>query len=332
MTDRAVEARVRILGPAELEVVGRPVPLPAPKERGLLVVLALRPGSAVSSHELADVLWGDAAPEKYRKSLQVLVSRVRRRIQDAGGPDGHDLLVTAGDAYLLRVAPDAVDAVRLEGLTREGRDALAAGRAVEAVAHLEEALALWRGDPVPEVAETPAGRAEAARLAEMRRSALEHLHEAELALGRHGDLVARLEVLVAAEPLHEQVWRQLMLALYRSGRQADALRAYQRARTTLVDELGIEPGPELRRLESAIVAQDPALDWVGGGGGADRGQRDGGSNAADGLGGLPPAPVVASSVVAPRSSCSTQRWKTPVTAWRCSYSMALTVREDQVAR
>ena len=260
--DALGDAHVRILGPAEFELGGALVHLPAPKERGLLVILALQPGSAVSSQALADVLWGAAAPEKYRKSLQVLVSRVRRRIQETGGPDGHDLVVTAGDAYLLRVPCAAVDACRFEQLSREGRDALGDGRAAEAASTLEQALAMWRGQPIPEVADTPGGRAEAARLAEMRRSALEHLHEAELALGHHGDLVARLEVLVAAEPLHETLWRQLMLALYRSGRQGDALRAYQRARVALVDELGIEPGAELRRLEAAVVAQDPALDWT----------------------------------------------------------------------
>lgn len=251
---------VRVLGPAELAIDGAPVDVRAPKERALLACLALRADRPVALHELAGALWGDPPPASFRKSLQVHVSRLRRRVEAAGLADGTELVATVDEGYRLALAADAVDLHRFESGLSAGRDALATGDAARAVDVLAAALDEWRSGPLPELADGTLGQGEGARLCEARAEATDLLVEAELALGRHDALVGRLEQLVGEEPLREQRWGLLMLALYRAGRQADALRAYQRARSFLVDELGIEPGAELRRLEAAIVAQDAELD------------------------------------------------------------------------
>lgn len=253
---------VRVLGPAELAIDGAPVDVRAPKERALLACLALRADRPVALHELAGALWGDPPPASFRKSLQVHVSRLRRRVEAAGLADGSELVATVDEGYRLALAPEAVDLHRFEAGLTAGRGALAGGDPAAAVDALVAALDEWRAGPLPELADGTLGQGEGARLCEARAEATDLLVEAELALGRHDALVGRLEQLVGEEPLREQRWGLLMLALYRAGRQADALRAYQRARSLLVDELGIEPGAELRRLEAAVVAQDPELDLV----------------------------------------------------------------------
>jgi predicted ATPase/DNA-binding SARP family transcriptional activator len=234
----------RILGPLEVEGAG---PLGGPLPRALLRTLLLSANRVVSVDRLIDAVWGEAAPEHARDALQVYVSHLRKAV-----PDGAARIRWEQGGYRITVAEDELDALRFERLVRQGRSLLASGEAAAAAAALEEALGLWRGPLDIE-------GADAASYEELRLSALEDRIDALLALGRHGELVAELEALVAEEPLRERLRHQLMLALYRSGRQADALAAYRGARTTLVDELGLEPSPELRELEAAILRQDPEL-------------------------------------------------------------------------
>jgi DNA-binding SARP family transcriptional activator len=243
----------RILGPLEVIEDGHRLPLGGRKQRALLAVLLLHPNEVVPADRLIDEVWGEGAPETVANALQVHVSRLRRAL-------GADAVVTQSPGYLLRVQRDALDAERFERLVREGRDALAAGDAVRASATLETALGLWRGRALVDFAYDSFAQAAIGRLEEFRVAALEDRLDADLALGRHLRLIAELEALVAEHPLRERPRGQLMLALYRSGRQAEALAAYQEARRVLVDELGIEPSRALHELEAAILNQDPALD------------------------------------------------------------------------
>ena len=236
-----------LLGPLAITVDGGPIELSGQKRRTLLAALLLRAGEVVPRDNLIDALWGEDPPDTARNTLQVYVSQVRKLL-----PDG--LLETTANGYRLAVEPDAVDVFEFDRLTQAGRSALTIGDAAGAVETLSRALELWRGPP------TEVPQAEAVRLEELRLTALEDRIDAELALGRHAQLVAELERLGAEHPLRERLRGQLMLALYRAGRQADALAVYQRARRTLVEELGIEPGESLRRLERAILEQDPSLN------------------------------------------------------------------------
>jgi len=251
----------RVLGPLEVEADGGPVVLGGPKERLLLALLLARPNRVVSVEALIQGLWGGHPPRSAGKTLQAHVVRLRRALEPgrARGAAG-EVLVTRQPGYLLRVAPGALDAARFEELTEAARRALADGAADAAGSMLREALGLWRGQAFEEFADTEFGAAEADRLADLRLVAVEDRIEADLRLRRHRELVAELEELVRDQPLRERLWAQLLLALYRSGRQADALLAYQRARSVLVEELGIDPGGELRRLQAAILVQDPGLD------------------------------------------------------------------------
>jgi DNA-binding SARP family transcriptional activator len=242
----------RVLGPVEAVVDGQPVPLPAAKPRALLAVLLLGRNRVVPVHELIAELWGDEPPDTAAKALQVYVSQLRKAI-------GAERVLTKPPGYALRVDDGELDLDRFERLVREGRDLLSAGDAKEAVQRLEQALELWRGPALAEFGAEPFGRDAGARLEESRLAALEQRIEADLALGRHARLVSELEELVARHPLRERLHGQLMLALYRSGRQAEALDVYRRTRETLVDELGIEPSPELQELERAILQQDRSL-------------------------------------------------------------------------
>jgi peptide/nickel transport system substrate-binding protein len=253
--------RYRVLGPLEVETDNGPVTLGGQKERLLLALLLARPNQVVPAEALVIGLWGEHPPPTAAKTLQSHVVRLRRVLEPgrARGAAGA-VLVTRDPGYLLRVAPGALDATRFEELTAAGRRALADGSAELAGSLLREALGLWRGRAFEGFLEVDVGAAESDRLAELRLVALEDHLEADLRLGRHRELVAELEGLVREQPLRERLWAQLLLALYRSGRQADALLAYQRARSVLVEELGIDPGAELRRLQTAILAQDPTLD------------------------------------------------------------------------
>jgi DNA-binding SARP family transcriptional activator len=253
--------RFWVLGPLQVEADDGPVALGGPKERLLLALLLARPNQVVSVEALIRGLWGEQRPATAAKTLQSHVKRLRRALEPgrARGAAG-EVLVTREPGYLLRVSPGGLDAAWFEELTAQARRALAEGQADAAASMLREALGLWRGEAFQEFLDTDLGAAESDRLAELRLAAVEDHIEADLRLGRHRELVAELEGLVRDQPLRERLWAQLLLALYRSGRQADALLAYQRARSVLVEELGIDPGAELRRLHAAILAQDPGLD------------------------------------------------------------------------
>jgi DNA-binding SARP family transcriptional activator len=243
----------RILGPLEALVDGKPVELGGPRQRALLGVLLTRAGLTVSRDAIVDALWGDDPPASATNVLQTYVSHLRKALPP-------DCLVTRSPGYALEVGADEVDLHRFECETEQGRGFLSEGNAELALVHFDEALALWRGPPLGGVGDVPFAAIEAARLEELRLAALEDRFDAILALGRHGQAVPEIEALVGRQPLRERPRAQLMLALYRSGRQSDALAAYREARTLLVDELGIEPGQALRDLNAAILRQDPALD------------------------------------------------------------------------
>ncbi len=243
----------RILGPLEAEENGRLLSLGGSKQRSLLALLLLHANEVVPRDRLIDALWGERAPETAVTALQGYVSGLRKAL-------GSERILTRVPGYLLQVEAEALDLGRFERLVREGRAALAAGDVHQASQKLSEALALWRGRPLADLDSTSFAHAESLRLEELRLSALEDKFEAELALGHHAEIVAELEALASQHPLRERLRGQLMLALYRCGRQADALEAYQDARRLLVGELGLEPGAALRSLEQAILNHDPALE------------------------------------------------------------------------
>jgi predicted ATPase/class 3 adenylate cyclase len=225
----------------------------AAKERAVLAILALRAGKAVAVTELIYGLWGETPPRSAVKTLQAYVSALRRNFLS-------ERIETVAGGYRLAIEPESVDVVVFEHILREASDALAGGDPRVAVTRVGQALQMWRGEPLGDLADHPAGTAEIARLVELRRGGEELSADARLAMGEHNAVIGDLEAAVAAEPLRERRWAQLMVALYRAGRQADALRAYQRLRGALADELGLEPSGETRSLEAAILAQDPALE------------------------------------------------------------------------
>jgi serine/threonine protein kinase len=245
----------RLLGPIEIADGGRPPPLGGPKQRLVLVHLLLRVNRLVTTDRLIDDVWGEEPPAAARSTLQVYVSHIRKAL-------GPGRLESRSGGYVLRADPMSVDAVRFEQLVNDGQ-ALVDNDPAAAVRILRDALGLWRGPVLDDLAHHASLRGEISRLEELRMSATEERMGAELELGRHRELVAELETLVELHPLRERLWERLMHALYRSGRQADALAAYQRARTLLADELGIDPSPKLQRLEEQILRQDPALEVHG---------------------------------------------------------------------
>jgi predicted ATPase/DNA-binding SARP family transcriptional activator len=245
---------LRILGPLEVRHDGRVVELGGPRGRALLAVLLVHRGEPVAADVLAQALWGDEAPPTAAKALQVSVSRLRRALGPAA-----ERLETAAGGYRLVVERDEVDADRFETGYERGRELLGAGHPAAAAAALRGALALWRGPPFADLRYEPWAQAEIQRLEELRAAGLEDRIEAELALGEHARMVAELEARIAEHPLRERLRAQLMLALYRSGRQAEALDVFRDVRTRLDSDLGLEPGPELRALERAILTHDPSL-------------------------------------------------------------------------
>jgi DNA-binding SARP family transcriptional activator len=239
----------RLLGPLEVAEQDRLLDLGALKQRSLLALLLLHANEVVAVERLIDELWGESPPATVGKSVHVYVSRLRKQLGDGR-------LLTRPPGYLLRIEPAELDLARFERLVA---DAASADPAT-AARRLREALALWRGPPLADLAYEPFAQSQITRLNELRLHALEQRIEAELAEGRHAALVGELEALVAEHPLSERMRGQLMRALYRSGRQADALAAYRAARAALVEELGIEPGRELRELQQAVLRQDAKLD------------------------------------------------------------------------
>jgi predicted ATPase/predicted negative regulator of RcsB-dependent stress response len=247
--------RVGLLG--ELEVhddAGRAVPITGAKLRALLAVLALQAGRPVPTDQLVDALWGDDPPPAVRNGLQGLTSKLRRSLGSS------EMVTMRGGGYALELPPEAGDVHRYEQLVAEARAAASGGEVATALALLSEAESLWRGEPLSDFTYEDFASLAIGRLSELRLSAVEERLELDLAAGRHLAAIGELEVLVRAHPLRERPRALLMLALYRAGRQADALQVFQDARRQLADELGLDPGPELRQLESAILAQDPSLD------------------------------------------------------------------------
>ena len=237
---------INLLGPVEVVTDHGQVELGAPKPRALLAMLALEAGSTVSAEHLIDGLWGDAPPATANKLVQLYVSQLRKAMAPFGE---NGLIATHGAGYELRVGRDHVDAARFERLLAQGA--------------AREALGLWRGPALADVAKEPFAALEVRRLEELRTAALEVALDQDLEAGRHREVLPELDALLAKEPLRERLHGQRMLALYRSGRQAEALEAYRQTRATLVEQIGVEPGPDLRRLHEAILRQDPSLDLPG---------------------------------------------------------------------
>ena len=235
----------RLLGPLEVRNAGRSLALGGRKQRTLLAILLLHANEAVSDDVLSEGLWGERRPKTAPTALQIHVANLRKLLPA-------DRLERRAPGYLLRVEPEELDLVRFERRCAEAR-----GREPEeAAAALVEALALWRGRPLADFAYDAFARGEIARLEELRLGAIEQRIEADLALGRHAELVCELEALVGEHPLRERLREQQILALYRCRRQAEALEAYRQARRVLVEELGIEPSSALKELEQAILSQD----------------------------------------------------------------------------
>ena len=232
---------LQLLGPVEARLGDRTVALGARKQRALLAMLGLEANRTVSAERLAQGLWGDEPPSSAPKMVQLYVSQLRRVLDGNGAT-----IVTHGRDYELQIPAEAVDVARFERLMEQSRP--------------REALVLWRGDALADVADEPFAAAEIRRLDEQRVHAHELAIEADLDAGRHADVIGELATLVAEQPLRERLHGQRMLALYRSGRQSEALDAYQQARGALVEQVGVEPGAELQRLQNAILAHDPALD------------------------------------------------------------------------
>lgn len=281
----------RLLGPLEVLRSGRSLVVGGGKRRSLLAILLLHSNEVVSAERLIDELWGERPPPTAAKSVHVYVSQLRKEL----GPDiaraNGSRLVTRSGGYELRVGPDDVDVARFERALSEAESAVEGGEPAKAASALRAALALWRGPALADFTYEPFAQGEIARLEELRLVALEGRVEADLVLGRHAQVVGELEALVREHPLRERVRGQLMLALYRCGRQAAALEVYRDGRRRMVEELGLEPGPALRALQEKILDQSADLDAT--------------ATAAGTRGGTPQAePAVAGRAVAGR-----RRWR-----------------------
>jgi predicted ATPase/DNA-binding SARP family transcriptional activator len=250
----------RILGSLEVAAHGQPVALPGSRERAVLVLLLLSANRVVPAERLVADLWDGKAQKAAAGALRVFVSRLRKAFREGGGDA---VVITKPPGYLVQIERAALDAARFEDLLAEGRIYAARSDHEGAAVRLRQALALWRGPALADVADVPVARAEAARLEEVRMAALEERVEADLGCGRHAEVVPELDHLIKAHPLRERLWGQRMVALYRSGRQADALRVYQELRRLLAEELGLEPSLEVARLENAILRQAPELQAPG---------------------------------------------------------------------
>ncbi|HKR51051.1 MAG TPA: AfsR/SARP family transcriptional regulator [Pseudonocardiaceae bacterium] len=250
-----------ILGSLQVLVDQRRIDVSSAKERLTLAMLVVHANEMVSVDRLIEVLWGGEPPASAANTLQTYIFRLRRVLEPGRTGWAKDgLICTRGQSYMLATEPDAIDAVRFERLVHAGRDALP-DNPERAADLLRQGLALWRGDPLPEFSFELFAQAEIARLTKLRIAALEDRFEADLALGRHAALCGELSQAVLEQPLRERLWSQLIRALYRCRRQADALAAYARLREQLAELLSIDPSPELVRLHEAVLAQRPELDW-----------------------------------------------------------------------
>src|SRR5437588_1417854 len=246
----------RILGPLEVVEGGNPVALGTLKERLVLAVLLLHTNEFVSRERLIDDLWGEAPPPTARKAVNVYLSQLRKALSR----DGIDPITTGSGAYRLHVEAEDLDAGRMQVLVANARELAATGELENAAERFREALSLWRGPTLAGLPLESLGRDEVAQLDELRVATLVDRIDCDLALGRHEQVLGELNVRVREHPLRERLRAQQMLALYRAGRQVDALAAYAEARRTLVDDLGIEPSEALQRLQQAILRHDPALE------------------------------------------------------------------------
>jgi SARP family transcriptional regulator, regulator of embCAB operon len=257
-----VSLEFRLLGRVEVHRDGQPVDVGGPKQRAVLASLLLRAGRVVSVEQVIDDLWPEQPPARAAATVQVFVSQLRRALEpERSRGVAATILVTASPGYLLEIEPDAVDAHAFADLVVRGREALRAGNPERAAQLLLRAEGMLRGPALADVPVTPFVRAAAARLSELHLGAVEDRIDAELTLGRHAALVAELEQWVGRHPLRERLRAQLMLGLYRCGRQVEALATYRETRRVLHDELGLEPGAQLRELEQAVLRQDPSLAW-----------------------------------------------------------------------
>jgi DNA-binding SARP family transcriptional activator len=247
----------RILGPLEVAVNGTPIALGPAKQRAVFGILLLHANEVVPTERLIDEVWGETPPPTAPKLVQGYVSQLRRALELAGG-DG--MLRTRAPGYSAVLDSDELDAVRFTELVSHAREQAESGAVEDAAATYKAALALWRGPVLADVAYESHACTAAERLTELRLAALAERSDCELACGRHAQLIGELESLTTEHPLHERFWEQLMLALYRSGRQSEALGAYHHARRVLVEQVGLTPGPRLQRLERAIFAHDVSLD------------------------------------------------------------------------
>jgi YVTN family beta-propeller protein len=248
---------IRLLGPVEVHFGEHMLDIGGPKQRALLAVLALSANKAVPREVLIDRLWPDRPPDGAQHTLDVYASRLRKALE----VDGAEPIVLArSGAYLLRIPVESIDVSRFERLAASGRRALAGNAARGAADDLSAALTLWRGEPLADISQEPFAQPEVARLNELRLGIIEDRIEADLALGRHAAIIGELGALVAVHPFRERLYQLLMIALYRCGRQAEALAVYQQGRRVLVEELGVEPSPALQRTERAVLEQDATLD------------------------------------------------------------------------
>ncbi|MBK6871233.1 MAG: AAA family ATPase [Kineosporiaceae bacterium] len=252
--------RFRVLGPLEVVDADGPVALGPPKQRRLLAALIARLGEPVSVDALVDAVWEEGPPRSAVKTLQGYVVHLRQAMAGAADEARDGSIETVPGGYRLAADPDAVDAVRFTTLVTRSRQAAAVRDVAAARVFATEGLSLWRGPAYAEFADSEFAAVEAARLTELRLVAAETRLECELALGEDAALVAELEKALAEQPIRERLWELLIRALYLSGRQSDALRAYVRARHVLAAELGVDPGPGLRAVHVAVLAQDPSLD------------------------------------------------------------------------
>ena len=254
--------RIAVLGPLEVRTDdGVPLTVPGAKERLLLAILTAGAPGAVSFDTLAESLWDGDTPATARKSLQIHAVRLRSSLEPdrPRGSTGR-FVARRGPGYALTVPRDAIDALRIDILAARGRALLTSGRLEEAAQEFAAAVHLWRGEPYADWPGAPFAEIERRRLSQLHAGVVAGLIEARLQLGAHAEVLPQLDGLVAEDPLREDWWRLLMLALYRAGRQADAIAAGRHARAVLSEEIGVEPGPGLRAMEAAILAQDPALD------------------------------------------------------------------------
>ncbi|WAX82214.1 AfsR/SARP family transcriptional regulator [Streptomyces sp. KMM 9044] len=257
---------IKVLGALHAEVKGVSIVPTARKPRQILALLALRPGRVVPVSTLTEEIWGADQPQSSLTALQTYILQLRRMLRTAMGPEAagsaKDMLATRYGGYLLQISPQAVDVYRYDRLVAEGQRAFESGDDARTASLLREALALWEGPPLADVQVGAVLELEVMRLEQSRLVTSERRIDAELRLGRHTELVAGLTDLIARHPQHEGLHAQAMVALYRSGRRANALNVYRRLRQRLDHELGVEPSPQLQRMYQAMLSVDPRLDIV----------------------------------------------------------------------